>query len=666
MSDSHVAVSGQAELGAEREYLAYAVECLRRSRAELLEMAERAKKTSDDELVVWLLRRARQIADNDESPLFFGRMELDEIGSVYVGRRHVSDPRRDEEIVVTDWRTTLASRFYRASQANPMGVRRRRRFGFADDNVMTGFDDEHVREQAHDLSAIVRDEIERPRFGPMRDIVATIQPDQDEIVRSELDDTLIIQGGPGTGKTAVGLHRAAFLLFEHQNLHRKGVLVVGPNDIFLRYIGRVLPTLGENDVVHVSLEQLVRLKRGPVAEDPRVARLKGGARMAEVISRAMASRVAMPTEDLLVRETSPFVRVYPETVAELAADLIESRVPWDRARAHLVERLIGHVRRRLELQGRAPTDSEVRRVARTKGVRAVVTTIWPEVKPEHVLHGLLSDREALTAAAAGVLDPAEQELLTWQSAPATPTRAKWSLADLYLLDELRAHLGEPNRYGHIVVDEAQDLSAMQLRAIGRRCLNSATVLGDMAQRTTAWAEDSWESVGEHLGFRSRVLTLSKSYRVPAEVLAVANRLLPHIAPELPPTRSARNMDGSLTTTQVADVAAVLAAEVAANEVLESTGVVVRDDHHQALLRRLTDLGLTVAASIDDGADHDVILVPAGLAKGLEFDHVYVVEPADIMDSGSEGARLLYIALTRAVSRLTLLHSKDLPDVLNIA
>ncbi|GAA3043643.1 DNA helicase [Actinokineospora globicatena] len=508
------------------------------------------------------------------------------------------------------------------------------------------------------MSALVRGEIERPRFGPMRDIVATIQPDQDEIVRGDLAQTLLIQGGPGTGKTAVGLHRAAYLLFEHSTLHRRGVLVVGPNDVFVRYIGRVLPALGEKDVRHVVLERLTEPKRAPVPEAPEVARLKGDARMVAVISRAMAAKVGAPTEDLVVRETSPFVRVSPETVAGLAADLIGTGVPWDRARTHLTDRLVDHIRRRLELRGRAPSDTEMRRVARTKGVRALVATIWPPVRPEQVLRDLLSDPDVLAAASEGILDEAERDLLARGS-------AKWSAADLYLLDEISARLREPDRYGHVVVDEAQDLSALQLRAVGRRCVDSATVLGDMAQRTTPWAAGSWDAVREHLGLPSRVLTLSKSYRVPVEVLAVANRLLPLIAPELPPTLSVRHAPGSLTTTRVPDVATALAAAIAADPTPESTGVVVHDDQRSAVLKVLTDHGLSVAHAIEDGTAHDITLIPVTLAKGLEFDHVYVLEPAAIIDSGPDGGRLLYIALTRAVSRLTILHTEDLPEVLGV-
>jgi DNA helicase IV len=666
MTDAQAKFTGETELEAERKYLDYARACLTHSREKILEMAERAKKTADDEMVMWLLRRARQLEDDDQSPLFFGRMDGDDIGRVYVGRRHVSDPDRDDETVVTDWRTKLAGHFYRANQADPMGVARRRRFGFSDDNTLTGFDDERVSEDEDGLSKIVLNEIERAHFGPMRDIVATIQPDQDEIVRTQLDDTLIIQGGPGTGKTAVGLHRAAYLLFEYEKLRRSGVLVIGPNDIFVRYIGKVLPTLGESDVVHTSLDQLVTGRRTPISEDPEVARLKGDARMAAVIERAMWSRVSLPADDLVVRDTSPFVRVAPEKIAGLVAELIESRMPWERARSHMVERTVGHVRRNLELRGRALSDSEMRRVSRTKTLRAAATGIWPEVKPEHVLFELLSDTATLTAGAAGILSPDEQRRIVWEDAPTTASRARWSLADLYLLDEIRSHIVGPPRYGHVVLDEAQDLLPMQLRAIARRCLNSATVLGDMAQRTTAWAAGTWEAVCEHLGLRSRILTLSTSYRVPAEVLAMANRLLPQIAPELPQARSARRAAGSFESVIVPDVPRSLAERVQGHAKRESVGVVVSDEHHAKFRHSLSNLGVELVLPHEEDTAHRVSLVSASLAKGLEFDHVFVIEPAEIVNSSSDGTRLLYIALTRAISRLTVLHSKPLPEVLRVA
>ncbi|GAA3433787.1 HelD family protein [Kutzneria kofuensis] len=657
-------MTAEQELVSERDYLDYAHVCLRQSRKQLRELAERARKRPGDELMVeWLEWRADQLRDANESPLFFGRIDGPEPKPCYIGRRYVSDER--DEPVVIDWRTDMASRFYRASPSNRMEVTRRRRFGF-DGVVLTSFDDEPLTEETADtgLSRLVIAEIERAHYGPMRDIVATIQPDQDEIVRTELASTLIVQGGPGTGKTAVGLHRAAYLLYEHSRLRREGVLVVGPNDTFVRYISRVLPTLGESQVVHSSVDGLVADRGKPVVEEPEVATLKGDARMAEVLRRAVWSGLRLPTEDILVRETSPYVRIPPYVVAELCSDLIDRQVPLARAREHLLERAVSHVRRNLEERGHALTDGEARRLLRAKSLRDLVSTVWPTVTPAQVLFTLLTDADALHRAADGVLTDEEQKALLWPTVPASAGRAKWSPADRFLIDEIAGLMTPPDRYGHVVIDEAQDLSPIQLRAIMRRCAGSATLLGDMAQRTTPWAAGSWAAVAEHLGVATDLVRLTTSFRVPREIIEVANALLPAIADDLPPTVSGRHVPGALATVECEDVLAELVDVLrAAEQHPDSVGIVLDDARFTTVAKHLAKAGVQTGLPHEDGADHKVSLVPVGLAKGLEFDHVVVLEPAEIAAAGATGLRLLYIALTRAISRLTVLHSRPLPQLL---
>jgi DNA helicase IV len=655
------------ELAAERRRLEYARHCLVSSREEIQRMAERARqRPGDGELADWLARRAFQLRDEDKSPLFFGRLDGPEPEPVYIGRRYVTDGR--DEPVVIDWRTRLATRFYRASRSEPMEVTRRRRFGFSDDHEMTSYDDEPLVDASPDpgLSQVIVDEIERTRVGPMRDIVATIQPDQDEIVRTELGSTLIIQGGPGTGKTAVGLHRAAYLLYEHAKLRRDGVLVVGPNDTFIRYISKVLPALGESRVVHRSLDQVVAARKA-VPEDPAVATLKGDARMSEVLVRALWGTVRMPTRDTLVTATSPYVRITPDTVHDLAHDLVAQRVPVGRARAHLTERLVAHLRRNLEERGYAPGDTEMRRAGRSKPVRELVDSIWPPVTPAKLLFALFSDPAVLSEAADGVLNADEQALLRWDKVPA---RARWSMADQFLLDEVTALIEDVPGFGHVVIDEAQDLSPIQLRSVMRRCTDSATLLGDMAQRTTPWAAGSWDAVASHLGPASQVLTLTTSYRVPRDIVAVANALLPEISPELPPTVSGRHVPGALEVVECADVPLALLDLLRLAEARpDSVGIITADDRCPAVGKSLRAAGFSVTRPFavegthEDEGGHRFALVPAGLAKGLEFDHVVVLEPQDIVASHDHGTRLLYIALTRAVSKLTILHNGPLPPVL---
>jgi len=661
-------VGAEQELLSERDYLDYAHVCLKHSREQLQELAERARRRAGDELMVeWLEWRADQLRDANESPLFFGRIDGPEPRPCYIGRRYVSDER--DEPVVIDWRTGMASRFYRASPSNRLEVTLRRRFGF-DGTVLTSFDDEPLTEDTADtgLSRLVIAEIERSHYGPMRDIVATIQPDQDEIVRTELASTLIVQGGPGTGKTAVGLHRAAYLLYEHSRLRREGVLVVGPNDTFVRYISRVLPTLGESQVVHSSVDGLVTDGKKPGVDEPEMAALKGDARMAEVLRRAVWGGLTLPTEDVLVRETSPYVRIPPYVVAELCEDLVARQVPLTRAREHLIERAVSHVRRNLEERGHALTDGEARRLIRAKSLRDLASAVWPTVTPAQVLFTLLTDAEVLRQAADGVLTAEEQSLLRWPTRPTRPAsagRVKWSPADRFLIDEIAGLMTPPDRYGHVVIDEAQDLSPIQLRSIMRRCAGSATLLGDMAQRTTPWAAGSWEAVAAHLGASTDLVRLTTSFRVPREIIAVANALLPFIADDLPPTVSGRHVPGALVTVECEDVLAELVDVLrAAGQQPDSVGVVLDDARFAAVRKHVAKAGIDTGLPHEDGADHKVSLVPVGLAKGLEFDHVVVLEPAEIAAAGATGLRLLYIALTRAISRLTVLHTQPLPTQLD--
>ncbi|MEJ3658007.1 AAA family ATPase [Actinomycetes bacterium KLBMP 9759] len=655
-----------AEIEAERRYLVRARDSLTDYRDRIRAMAEQALRRGEDEQqIFWLTRRARQLEDPFDTPLFFGRLDGPESHPLYIGRRHVAD--FDDFPVVIDWRTDMAARFYRATATDPMEVTRRRRFGFAPDHTLTGFDDEVLTDAAAGtgLSAVVRETIEAAHYGPMRDIVATIQADQDHVVRAAADVCVAVQGGPGTGKTAVGLHRAAYLLYENKLVRERGALVVGPNEAFVHYISRVLPALGEVQTVHMSMAQLAGAQRG-APEDEAVATLKGDGRMATVLERAMWSIVRPWPEDLRITQTSPYVRVHREDLHELSADLVEQRMPFVQARALMRERVAARVRRTVEERGRTLTDAETAGIGRAKPVRAVVDGIWPPVKARDVLFRLWSEPEFLARCADGVLSGTEQKALLWDAPPPSATRARWSVFDHVLLDELAAHLEPPQAHGHVVLDEAQDLSAMQLRAVGRRCAATATLLGDLAQQTTAWGMPSWQDVLGVLGLPGDVVQLNTSYRVPAEILELANRLLDVIAPELPRTTSARTAAHAVALVPTADVVASAAEVVAAvPEEQGSVGVIVADVDLARLRRGLLAKGVeTVAVDAVDRANR-VALVAVSQVKGLEFDHVVLVEPARILAVGGIGVRHLYVALTRAISRLTVVHAEALPEMLGI-
>lgn len=670
---------------------------LAEARAALARMRERHERLDSSAAGDWvsqlsleaaMAQRRRALADDPGVPLFFGRLDYDPDhsedgvagGRFYVGRRHVTDDGGDP--LVVDWRAPVSGPFYRASAREPMGVRLRRRFGFREGRI-TAFEDEPLvgaEARPEQVSRLLEEEIERPRVGAMRDIVATIQPEQDIIVRAPLSETLCVQGAPGTGKTAVGLHRAAYLLYAHrERLARQKVLVVGPNSSFLRYIGDVLPALGEIDAEQATIESLAErtltrldTRHTVRGEDPSDrARLKGDGRMAEVLARAVWGHVGTPEEPLVVPRGSRRWRVPADEVQEILDELCSRGVRYGSARAMLAQRLAHAVLVRMEDAGESPDDRVQDAVARSRPVREYANALWPAVDPARLVHRLLSDADLLALRAAGLLDDPEQALLRWPRPPRAAVSTPWSLADAVLVDEAQDLVERTPSLGHVVVDEAQDLSPMMLRALGRRCsTGSATVLGDLAQATTPWAVGSWEETLRHLGKPgAHVEELTRGFRVPGEVIDFASRLLPEIAPDLRPPESVRRNRGELEvvrTTADGLHAAVVAAVGRAAARPGSTGVIVPDASVQAVGLALSEAGHSATVLGQDDEPTGLELVPATLAKGLEFDHVVVVEPAAITAAEPDtltGLRRIYVCLTRAVTSLAVVHSTDLPGAL---
>jgi hypothetical protein len=492
----------------------------------------------------------------------------------------------------------------------------------------------------------------------MRDIVATVQPEQDLLVRAPLEQTVCVQGAPGTGKTAVGLHRAAYLLYAHRaRLASTGVLVVGPNRAFLAYVQEVLPALGEVQVTQATADELapkVPVRRAAGAAEVAV---KGDARCAKVLERALWLHAVRASEPLVVPMGSRRFRLWPEEVRELERAVRGRGLSWTASRTALAGVLAAALVRQQDEAGISSSDRAVERLARSAPVRVYVDALWPPLTPARLVTAVLGDRGLLARAAAGLLDDNEQEAL----AGGAPGR--WSRADLPLLDEAAHLIERVAGYVHVVVDEAQDLSAMQLRAVGRRCLTgSATVLGDLAQGTTPGAPRDWASVLHHLGKpEGRLDVLTTGYRVPREVLDLANRLLPHIAPGIAPAASLRSVPGSLDVRRVASLTPAAVAAVRARTAAGSLAVVAADP---ALLARvgaaLAAEGVVAEPLGEGGPAGPVALVPSALVKGLEFDSVVLLEPAGIAASGTYGLRALYVALTRAVTSLVVLHTEDLP------
>ncbi|MFI1700185.1 HelD family protein [Streptomyces bobili] len=682
-------VSADDPLSRERSHLASSRAALRAMREDVQSLDIRdvtANWVNAQILERQIGDRIKALADLSHTPLFFGRLDyLHAPGAdraegaegerFYIGRRHVHD--HDGDPMVIDWRAPVSQPFYRASKKDPMDVGLRRRFGYTGGDL-TAYEDEHLSDpaEAATTSKLLQREIERPRVGPMRDIVATIQPEQDEIVRSGLGGSVCVQGGPGTGKTAVGLHRVAYLLYAHrERLARTGTLVIGPNRSFLHYIEQVLPALGELAVRQATVDDLVARVEVRGTDEAPAAVVKGDARMAEVLRRALYSHVSLPAEPVVVVRGSRRWRVPAYELERLVRELLDRDIRYGAARDALPQRVAHAVLVQMERAGEAPDDRVQDAVARNSAVKAAVKAAWPPVDPAKLVLRLLSEPEFLAEHAEGILTGDEQKTILWalpgsaKRAARSVKAAKWSAADAVLIDEATDLVERTHSLGHVVLDEAQDLSPMQYRAVGRRCsTGSATVLGDLAQGTTPWATRSWEEALGHLGKADAVIEeLTAGFRVPTDVITYASRLLPHIAPGLTPVASVRENPGFFEVRAVSQDAQVVAAceELLGNE--GSTGLIAADARVPVLAEALTAAGIPfLAPGEETTVETRLTLVPASLAKGLEYDYVVLDEPAAVVDGEPDertGLRRLYVALTRAVSGLVVTHATGLPDQL---
>jgi DNA helicase IV len=717
-----------------------------------------------DVIVRTSLARLEQLDIGDQA-LCFGRIDRLSADrppvpeSFHIGRLGVSGD--DLEPLVVDWRAPVAEPFYRATGRDPMGLTLRRHIA-ADGPRVIDIEDErfvpmvdgespeewassqaepdnHAGEDAAD-GAVLSDDLqvggpgallaalEGARTGRMRDIVATIQGEQDAIIRSELPGVLVVQGGPGTGKTAVALHRAAYLLYTHRfPLERQGVLVIGPNPLFLRYIERVLPSLGESGVTLSTISGLVHgfSIRGDDAQE--VARLKGDARMGRVVARAVRGRQRPIRRTADVPFGATVLHVTPEVTSE-AVSSARRRPGTHNSRRKYVEQLL--IRRLAEEYERTreglfdrrgladsgteddsadgwldSDDAEVtnpdaefdiadfgRQIRRIPAFGEALDRIWPRLSAEELLHDLFGAPPLLAAAAKGLLSPAEQRLL-YRKRSSSLAEVPFTAADAALVDEARVALGSRNQrrsasemsqaaghtapgfadeaartYGHIVVDEAQDLSPMQLRMVSRRSLSgSVTVVGDVGQATGPWAVDGWDAVTSHLPNQRpvRMVELSVSYRTPAEVMEVASHVLRAAAPSLKPPRAIRHtgVPPVLVETTPDDLAAEVAAiasELSAELHPGTVAVLSPVSLVAELAMALDAAGVRVKNPERDGLGAPVSLLPVDLANGLEFDGAVVVEPAAVIDESQQGLKRLYVALTRPTRRLAVLHARPLP------
>ncbi len=701
---SEPSVSEHPDFEAEQEYLRAArsaLHAMTEKAATALAFGERAvrdENTADARMAVGYLRERHESLTIGQDVLSFGRIDEDPLLSPgspgspgdtwYVGRRHIEDA--DTNPLIVDWRAKVAIPFYRATAADPQGLAQRRRFTCEGDDLIALFD-EHLDDPESVVGAGIPDpllaEVERARSGEMSDIVATIAGEQDEIIRAPLAECLIVQGGPGTGKTAVGLHRAAFLLFDHrEELAGSRVLVVGPNRMFLRYVGSVLPSLGETAVSQATAISLLDTKYRVRGEDSMECHvLKGDLRMAEVIRAAALDKLSVPDEPQRLPVGARTLVLEPEQIAESQKAALARNLPINSARTVFTEVLLRHAKSGLvdrevaELQ----IDETIANLRKGPELKKLVNRLWPSLGAMPLIQSLLGNRALLKRVSEQILTDDERSLL-YRKASKKGADESWTVADLALLDEANdLSVGTSTRYGHVVVDEAQDLSAMSLRVVGRRAdRGSLTILGDIAQATAPGAQSSWADVVTALGIDESVTTvgiseLTVGYRVPGPVLDFANQLLPITAPSVTPSTSVRHGGPGPNIVKVSNgeiLPAVVEAATSLAAEYQTTGVIVASPMVDDVFAALEAAGLDpVDTRVSETLGATLSVVDAAVAKGLEFDVAVVVEPAafasmyqsDIDGAAQDltGLRLLYVALTRAVQRLTIVHSQSLPQAL---
>lgn len=695
-----------SDLPVEQAHIDRAYDCLAEARTRALGIRnlteaqrggtyqERYERNYFDEKLVQMLNNL----DIGDAALAFGRIDraVDGDGApeaFHIGRLAVADA--DSNQLIVDWRAPIAEPFYRATGRDTMGLVRRRHFMmekrrliaiedelFGENHLGIGRDDgltgPRLRGESTLLSAL-----RRGRSGQLGDIVATIQAEQDVIIRAPNKGVLVVQGGPGTGKTVVALHRAAYLLYTHRfPLADQGVLVVGPNRVFLRYIERVLPSLGESGVREAVLADLVAGVRLGAVDSPLARRVKGDLRMVEVVKRAIRDRQRPLKEPFELPYGAGFLRLRPSDTARVVKEA-QRRTKRHNEMCRAVEGELVSMLMPTMRDGEYTLSTARSRLREFAEFRALMFRIWPSLAPAELLHDLFGSRALLRSAAKGLLTDDEVEALHRPRAESLAA-AQFSDADVALLDEVRHLLGprprkggvvdesdEIETYGHIIVDEVQDLTPMQLRMVGRRSLNGAmTVVGDIAQATGPSSPSNWQEVLSLLpsNRESRVTQLSVGYRIPRQIMDYAARLLPTAAPGQTPPEAVREgdsdpliraVDKTGLTHEVAQQARRLLAEVDDGRV----AVVCPDEMYDEVCAALEVAGLEFGRAGASGLEKSLTVVPVTVVKGLEMDAVVVVEPIAMYESPDVGARGLYVALTRSTQQLVVVHSRQLPDEL---
>ena len=693
MTDTH------PELAAEQAHLDRAYERLedaREAALRLKDMVEVGKGGTNQarwerEIINQSIATRLHQLELGERSLCFGRIDQFEDaggGSYHIGRVAVAS--ETQEPMIVDWRAPVAEAFYRATGSDPQGLVRRRHFTSRGRTVLA-LEDEFFGEaavagevtvngrQLRGQGALVA-ALEENRTGRLNDIIGTIQSEQDEIIRAPLPGVLVVQGGPGTGKTVVALHRAAYLLYTHRfPLDGQGVLLIGPNRLFLGYIEQVLPSLGEAGVEMAVLADLVSGVRVSGRDELLAAHVKGDLRMVTVVRRALRDRQRPLRQELVVGLGVRRLRVSVDRTEQIVTEARRRYRTHNAARRFVVSALFEALAEShpdgmgLEtLRGQLDGNPEI---------REALAWMWPTLSPAQLLHDLYGSQTLIDSAARNFSADERASLYRpWQE-ELDATRVIWTVDDVPVLDEAREVLGPVSKrrgndefrtYGHLVVDEAQDLSPMQLRMLTRRSLNgSMTIVGDIAQSTGAWAHNSWDEILEHLPDRRppRFAELTVGYRIPGPAMDLAARILIEAAPDLTPPVSVRKEGDHPRFVEAAAAEELMktvvkaATEEAGHSGVGNVAVICPQSLYQGVVDAFDEAEIRIGRAPRDGLDRQITVVPVALVKGLEVDAAVVVEPALILAEEPQGARSLYVAATRATKRLTMVHAAALPSFL---
>lgn len=634
--------------------------------------------------------------------LCFGRITDHEGDSRHIGRLGLRD--EHGEVVLVDWRAPQAASFYQATTADPMNLALRRRIATRHNqgrDQVTHVDDEYFTAQGSSLANAAANAVDAPREGRMADILATIAADQDAIIRSPLNQVTVVQGGPGTGKTVVALHRAAWLLYTYrERLARDGVLVIGPSTMFLRYIDQVLPSLGETDVVLLTTAQLYPGVSASHSDARNVARVKGDARMAKVITQFLAHRVRIPESDVTITtEDHAALRISRQQLRESSRGLSRTSHFHESRETFLRRALESIARNRLRDQGDETPDARdiadaISDIVDDRNVRRTLNLMWMPISPEELVTRLLTREDVLASSADGILSAHEQALILRNA------HDPWTVDDIPLLDEAAYALGPwiPPRphadpessgvreldaremhvanqfheersqrtlaeragddrewvYGHVIVDEAQELSTMAWRAVERRATRkSMTIVGDIQQASHPAAAESWSEALSWAESATRIYELTITYRITEQIAQTATDWLVRCGGHAPVLEPIRQGEPVTSLTVNADsLAAHIVSFCAERD--GRAAVIVPESELQQWANRLLDPAFGFGY---EAMDAPIAVMTAQDSKGLEFDHVFVVDPHVVADERERGANI-YVACTRATQTLTLVDVSD--------